>query len=243
MDEIIRYFSTGYAGIDYLLGGGFQPGTVNAIASRPGMGKSALAQNIAMNMWTNGCRAMYLSLESTSEFLVERFAKMAHSRYGETKELPFTDEAVGFYAAAPTVTNAGDIMGLIRKGCWDAEQDVIFIDYIQLMEETENLMGIKVLKNIALDTALTFVLCSQVDRRIEERKDKRPRPYDMRCQSEYISYLDTALMLYRDRYYNPDGSETDSEISVWKNNGTQIQRAGTVQFKFYGGTYTFMEAN
>lgn len=240
MDEVTKYHSTGFAGVDYLLGGGFQPGSINAIASRPGMGKSAFAQNIAMNLWASGRRAVYLSLEATDESLCDRLVKMALNRYG-TKGLPFSENVVGYLSVVDIVKNAGDIMSLIRKGDWRTEQDVIFVDYIQLMEETDNFMGIKVLWNIAMDTGLTFVLCSQVDRRVEERVDKRPGPYDMRCPAEYISFIDTALMLYRDRYYNPDGIETDSEISVWKNNGVQIQRAGTVKFKFYGDTYNFME--
>ena len=48
-----RYIPTGFSQLNYILNGGLRRGTLNVIAARPGMGKTALGVNIITNIAMN----------------------------------------------------------------------------------------------------------------------------------------------------------------------------------------------
>ena len=68
---------TGYAGLDRLLDG-FKPSTLNILAARPSVGKTALAVNIAENVARRGGAVLFVSLEMDAPSLARRLlAKIA----------------------------------------------------------------------------------------------------------------------------------------------------------------------
>ena len=84
----------------------------------------------------------------------------------------------------------------------------------------------------AQDTNTAIVILSQVSRKIEHRRDKRPKLGDI----EYAPYLETAasavLFLYRDAYYHPKTPTENpepAEIIVAKNTGGSTGTA-TISF-------------
>jgi replicative DNA helicase len=64
--------STGIGDLDRKLGGGFEPGELILLAGRPGMGKSAIALSVAMNVARAGGGVGFFSLEMTEDPLAMR---------------------------------------------------------------------------------------------------------------------------------------------------------------------------
>ncbi|HDP2434815.1 TPA: damage-inducible protein, partial [Staphylococcus aureus] len=87
-------------------------------------------------------------------------------------------------------------------------QQVIFIDYLQLMD-TDAKIDRRVavekisrdLKIIANETGAIIVLLSQLNRGVESRQDKRPMLSDMKESGGIEADASLAMLLYRDDYY------------------------------------------
>ena len=84
------------------------------------------------------------------------------------------------------------------------------VDYLQLMEgdgdnRNAQIEGItRGLKTLAKELNIAIMLLSQLNRRLEERPDKRPKPSDLRDSGSIEQDADAVVLLYRDEVYNPD---------------------------------------
>ena len=67
-----RPIATGFPGIDTMLNGGFDPGTMTIVVAEPGTGKTALVMQIAENMAKNAQPVMVFNLEMSEEQLIAR---------------------------------------------------------------------------------------------------------------------------------------------------------------------------
>lgn len=67
-----RPISTGFTGLDTILNGGFDPGTMSIVVAEPGTGKTALVMQIAENMAKNGQAVMVFNLEMSEDQLIAR---------------------------------------------------------------------------------------------------------------------------------------------------------------------------
>lgn len=99
--------------------------------------------------------------------------------------------------------------------------DLLVIDYLQLMEgEGDNrnaqIEGItRGLKTLAKELEVGIVLLSQLNRKLEERPNKRPIPSDLRDSGSIEQDADAVIFLYRDEVYNPDSPDTGvCEVNV-----------------------------
>lgn len=72
IESLPETISTGNQALDTLLGGGLKPGTVTLFASKAGVGKSALARNVAAGLSINGTEFLWLTAEDSTENIVER---------------------------------------------------------------------------------------------------------------------------------------------------------------------------
>ena len=90
-------FMTKFTDLDRILGG-FQPGTLNIIAARPSMGKTALALNIAQfggSAEANN-HVLFFSLEMSSEQLIHRMLSAQTLKYSDGVEV--SSIAAGTYS-------------------------------------------------------------------------------------------------------------------------------------------------
>lgn len=67
-----RPISTGFSGLDTILNGGFDPGTMSIVVAEPGTGKTALVMQIAENMAKNGQPVIVFNLEMSEDQLIAR---------------------------------------------------------------------------------------------------------------------------------------------------------------------------
>ena len=140
--------STGFCDLDEALTGGFHPSQLIVLAARPGMGKSALALNVASNICKNGGSVVYFSLEmSLTQQLDRLFASIGKHTMNEIKrpgELNSTQwqaiheqlKQLGKYrfdldtrgGLTPAAVQSKAMMLQAQRGL-----DLIIIDHIQLM--------------------------------------------------------------------------------------------------------------
>ena len=95
--------------LDRILGG-FKPGTLNVIAARPSMGKTALALNIAQfGMGTEGTgNILFFSLEMSSKQLIHRLLSAQTLENGEPVEVSAISSGTLSEEEAYALENAGE---------------------------------------------------------------------------------------------------------------------------------------
>jgi replicative DNA helicase len=121
---------------------------------------------------------------------------------------------------APVTQVTNEAKRLVRKHGIQA----IFIDYLQLMPHkmqyaTQELGSIvRQLKNLAMGSDISVITLSQLNRRVEQRQDKRPLLSDLRQSGNIEEHADVVLMLYREEMYNPSPqNKGDAELLIRKN--------------------------
>lgn len=138
---------SGFSKLDKLLGG-FQKSDLIILAARPGVGKTSLALNIAVNAAKRyGQRVAFFSLEMSSEQLVQRLLaaetgiNQQRLRLGEITddEWPILMEAAGvlsetllFIDDTPAVS-ALELRTKARRLQAEHGLDMVIVDYLQLM--------------------------------------------------------------------------------------------------------------
>jgi replicative DNA helicase len=175
---------TGYYGFDRLVGG-FMSGNTYVIAALTGGGKTFLAANMSLNIARTGKRCLFFSLEMTSEELMQRFLArelMVHQMLLRDAEM--TDEEfetlkkraqdIRHYRIEINTTAYyfNDIKQAIRQAHMREALDVVFLDYFQLVQFTQNI------KN-QMQRAEVFVILAQVNRDVEKRSNKEPQLSDL----------------------------------------------------------------
>jgi len=233
---------TGWRSIDQKLGGWHQ-GDLTIVAGRPGMGKSALGMNAAVNAAKLGGKVGFISVEMDAVSLGMRLAASAAGisvsdlRRGNLnpQDWEHLASASRDIAALPLrVLDAPSwTMGQIVRQChaWHRMGlDMVVIDYLQrtkpdIKTERHDLaigQMAKDCKTMAAVLEIPVLLLSQLSRNLEQRQDKRPNMSDLRESGQIEQEADNILMLYRDAVYNDTADERDAEVLVEK------QRQGPV---------------
>lgn len=120
---------------------------------------------------------------------------------------------------------------------------LIVIDYLQLIKPPSDsnrswalVIGeiVRELRDLAGELDLPIILCSQLNRGVESRENKRPMMSDLRDSGNIEEFADAVIFLYREDYYYPDlaaqnGTQGLVEIIFAKQ---RKGPTGTVQLRF-----------
>ena len=258
-EEPKQKINTGYKLVDYKIGG-LEPTQLIVIAARPSVGKTGFALNMMLNIASQGYKTSFFSLETTGVSVLKRMLSaetgIELTRIKEIKDLE-PDELTRLTTAADKILKLDiDIHDKsnitthdVRKQAMKNKdvQQVIFIDYLQLMQTDSKLdrrNGIEKisrdLKIIANETGAIIVLLSQLSRGVETRNDKRPMLSDMKEAGGIEADASLAMLLYRDDYYNRDDVDDSGksivECNIAKNKDGET---GVVEFEYYKKTQRF----
>ena len=216
---------------------GLQPSDLIIIAGRPSMGKTALALNIGYNAAAKTKKAVAVfSLEMSQLHLGVRLLGF-HSGINATKLrtgfLKDTDwmrltESANTLSELPIFID--DTSGLsvleMKAKCRRLmkKQDLclVVIDYLQLMQgrrsaESRQLEISEIsrsLKALAKDLSVPVLAISQLNRKVEDRPNKRPQLSDLRESGAIEQDADVIAFIYRDELYHPTTEENRNVAEI-----------------------------
>lgn len=241
-DGTLTGVSTGFTELDNLTGGLGESDLI-ILAARPGMGKTALALNLATNAAMAGFKAVIFTLEMSKEQLMTRIlSSVSRVNSSNLRKGELTDsEQDELMIAARKIFECKDNLAIdetpgisltelrsrVRRFHKENGLDLVIIDYLQLMgtssskeksrerEISEISMG---LKELAKELHIPVIALAQLNRGPDARPDKRPKLSDLRESGSMEQDADMIFFVYRDEYYNPSSELSGiAELIIGKN--------------------------
>jgi len=230
---------SGFNDLD-ILTAGFQNSDLIIIAARPSMGKTALALNIAFNAaYKPQVPVAFFSLEMSNEQLVRRLlssvgevdASNLRRAFLSPDEWAHLQSGAGYLEDCPIyiddtpAATVLDIRAKARRLKAENKLGLVIIDYLQLMRgradvhsrEQEISEISRSLKALAKELHVPVIALSQLNRKVEERPNKRPQLADLRESGAIEQDADVILFIYRDEVYREDSPDKGTaEVIVGK---------------------------
>jgi len=241
---VSRRFDTGLVAYDELVEGMFS-GNLVVLAARPGMGKSALATDLAVLMARDIGDVAVFQLEMDKDETVERI--IAQHAWVGLKKLRNPELLTDGDWRRITDTmreldglelHIDDTPQLTLAECRSKARKVaagaraagrrfagVFVDYLQLMQwhgyagSRDEVIGhlTRGLKALAKELCAPVVLLSQLNRGLESRSDKRPTLADLRESGNIEQDSDKVVFIYRESYYSGKANKRQAELICAKN--------------------------
>ena len=229
-DGHLSGLSTGLTGLNNLLGGMHKSDLI-ILAGRPGMGKTALATNIAFHAATttrtgeHAAPVAFFSLEMSAEQLGLRILSERSEldsekiRRGKLKTDEFSKlvdanreiNSAPFFIDDTPALSISQLASRARRMKRTSGLGLIVVDYLQLLQAQ---IGIKPenrvqeisnitrsLKALAKELDIPVLALSQLSRAVEQREDKRPNLADLRESGSIEQDSDVVMFVYREEYY------------------------------------------
>jgi replicative DNA helicase len=200
---------TGLGELDRLLNGGLRGGQLIVTGGRPGLGKSALMEQVVLHTASQFRPALMASLEMTSGELAGRALRtISRQRFAE---LPMV------FAECCSFTKLQSVLRLAKRR---HQIELAAVDYLQLIEsptgknelrERQVAAMSRGLKQLAMELKIPILLGSQLNRESEKRG--RPIVADLRESGAIEQDADIIILIHGD-----DG-EDGRELIVGKHRG------------------------
>lgn len=228
----------GLAALDRKLGG-FQRGGVTVIAGRPGMGKTALAADLAYRLAERDYAGGFFSIEMGADQVMPRFFSAILTRTGPRVEyssiiraevsddvLTRMSEAERAMERLPLFidTVSAPTVSEIQSRCRSATAqlgrplDFIVVDYLGLVSASTRYQGqraqevgevSRAMKALAKSMGCALILLAQLNRKNEDRGDKRPELSDLRDSGEIEQDAEAVIFPFREAYYLQNKTAAD----------------------------------
>lgn len=223
------YLPTRIKKIDEAVGGGLYTSKLYTIAARPGCGKTALATNMMYNIAREGVRCLYITMELTEEEIVSRMMATATGiKMNKFSSKEFNEDDFNKLSAiteefqknklpvtidSKTRGSWSKVRSLIRTEVKIKQLKVVFIDYVQqfssgqiarVSNKREDISFItNDAKQLALELGIVVVICSQLNRAMEQRQQSDPMLSDLKESGSIEQDSDVVMLLW-------DQNQTDS---------------------------------
>ena len=224
---------------------GLQGGEMIILAARPGMGKTALALNMAVNAALKTKKAVAIfNLEMSADMLINRMissivrldAYKLQTGLMQTNDWKRYNEALSRLAETNIYIedNAGVTASEIRAKCRRLAQSeaglgLVVIDYLQLISsgnrrvesrQVEVSEISRSLKTMALELNVPVIALSQLSRSAEKRTSNQPMLADLRESGSLEQDADMVLFINRKDYYeakkDKNQKTVDAELIIAK---------------------------
>ncbi|XXJ20260.1 replicative DNA helicase [Desulfovibrio caledoniensis] len=222
--SVVTGIQTHYHEFDNMTAG-LQNSDLIIIAGRPSMGKTAFALNVALRAAARSeCPTAIFSLEMSMEQLMTRLlavqskVELSNLRTGYLDDSDWNKlyEGADVLSKAPIfiddtpALSTLELQARCRRLKAEHNLGLIVIDYLQLMRSSarpdsreQEISDIsRHLKALAKELNVPVIALSQLNRKVEERTDKRPMMSDLRESGAIEQDADIIIFLYRDAAYN-----------------------------------------
>ena len=209
---------------------GLQPTDLIIIAGRPSMGKTALALNIGYNAAARTKKGVAIfSLEMSKLHLGMRLlgfqaginaTKLRTGFLNDNDWMKLTESAnllseLAIYIDDNSALSVLEMKAKCRRLKKKQDLALVIVDYLQLIQGRRSAesrqMEIseisRTLKALAKDLNVPVVALSQLNRKVEDRPNKRPQLSDLRESGAIEQDADVIAFIYRDEVYNPTSDE------------------------------------
>lgn len=216
--------------------GGLKSGEVTLIGGRPGMGKTTLALQIALNVAKTGRRVLFFSAESSRVELKLRLISIISGippinllNWDLTDdEWELFKRTTGTLRELPIQFFHADTLYGIKYLCKEYigdSTDILIYDYLQhiRMDYSDNNVGksyntpVELLlkfKKIAKKYEIPVIVLTQLSKKLEKREDRHPKVKDIRVKDLSGHAYDNAVLIYRADYYDIDDTDGTAELTV-----------------------------
>lgn len=234
--KIITGLETGFYDFDKITTG-FQPGEMIILAARPGMGKTALALNMATYAASTTKKAIAIfNLEMPAEMLVNRMIasigridsyKLSTGNMQE-RDWQRYNEAMSqlintnIYIEADASATISEIRAKCRRlATSENGLGLVIIDYLQLVNsgskkvesrQVEVSEISRSLKTMALELGVPVIALSQLSRTAEKRENNAPMLADLRESGSLEQDADMVLFINRKDYYEPKKDQRETVV-------------------------------
>ena len=256
-DEGIVGVPTGLRDLDDRLGG-LHNSDLLIIAGRPGMGKTALATNIAFHAAQKlqeserKSSVAFFSLEMSSEQLSTRIlAEQSRIKSNDIRRGKITDEQFDKFietskniAELPLYIDETPAISIAAMSNRARRIKRLFgldliVDYIQLMTGSLNNRDGRVqeisqitqgLKAIAKELKIPVIALSQLSRQVEQRDNHKPVLSDLRESGSIEQDADVVMFVYREAYYleNKEPQAATVEHAEWQAKMSEISHLAQI---------------
>jgi replicative DNA helicase len=252
----LRGLPTGFVDLDNILGG-FQKSDMIILASRPTLGKSSLALNIASNVAIGEKIPVGIfSLEMSRDQVVDRLISSLSnvdlwrlrtgrlSQEGENDDfsrirqtLDLLDKAPIYIDDTPSL-NILQMRAMARRLQAQKGLGLVIVDYLQLMEPRSSTDSMvrqvteisRSLKALSRELSVPVLALSQLSRAVEQRSPQIPRLADLRESGSLEQDSDVVLFIYReDRYRSDTPRKNIADIIIAKHRNGPV---GKVELYF-----------
>ena len=234
-DNVGGKVKVGFPKLDSMLGG-LRPGSLNILAARPSMGKSALAINMAANVAANQNPVAIFSLEMSkseiasrlmSSFMNKPVSEIIYSHKMSEADQKQIDRALKLLAEYPIfIDDNSDTNPITMKSklqqlfAGPNAPKLVVIDYLQLMtmpgagsrSRNEEVTAIsRSVKLLAKEFKIPIIALSQLSRGAAQRDDHTPQLSDLRDSGAIEQDADTVMFIDRPDYYKKKDEEGSAE--------------------------------
>jgi len=231
---------TGLGDLDRHLDG-LAPGRLYVLAGRPGHGKSVLAMQCARAAFTAQRNVLFFSLEMPAEELTHRLlaaeipmdltaihtAKLDEFQWDQVCTTSARLMPASLWIDDSSVVAIDDLLARCRRLHRHRPLGLVVVDYIGLLDadrrDNRNLEVSDItrkLKRLAKELSCPVLAVSQLNRKLEDRADKRPINSDLRDSGSIEQDADVIVMIYRDELYQDHSLDIGCvELLIRKNRG------------------------
>lgn len=261
-DESVRPVSTGFIDLDQQLDGGLERGTLTIVAGRPAMGKTAFGLGVARNVAEDHVSA-FLSMEMPRRQVMDRNISGLGKLPLSWMKKPDNDGAMWdrlthAYTRAQNMklfiddATSLNLLQIRAKARFVKRKygrlDALVIDQLSFITGSDNdnyayAIGeyTRGLVALAKDLDCAVVLLAQLNRKCEDRPNKRPLVADLAASGNIEQDAATIIFLYRDEVYNPDSPDKGiCEVIIGK---ARQGKTGMVGLTYIGDQTRFENAS
>jgi len=233
-----KIITTGYPDIDKKLGC-MQGGDFIILAGATGMGKTCMMINLVAAIANLGFKVDVFSLEMSLKQLQNRLI-CSQTRVDASKfrTRSFAEYEIRVYEKyikekLPNLpikicSEYNITVDRIRDMAKKSDSDIVFIDYLGLINGGNNKSTYDRISDISRELKLTamevnkpFFVLHQLNRAYADRQDKTPRLSDLRDSGKIEQDADTVCFVHRPAYYEPNKcSEWDLQFLIAKSRHT-----------------------